>query len=88
MKQLFRAADAYIAGCNWQDLALLKICLYSMGLLAGLCIPFRSKKTVGLLAAVAVVLTYIPLMSRFLPYLAEVRGFGLGGDRAGSVEIY
>ena len=87
MKQLFRAADAYIASCNWQDLALLKICLYSMGLLAGLCIPFRSKKTVGLLAALAVVLTYIPLMTRFLPYL-EGGALSLRRSRPGSVDIY
>ena len=71
MKREFQAADAYNQSFHWQDMALLKVCLYSIGVLVGLSIPFRSKKLVGMISLLAVVLTYIPLIARFLPFLYE-----------------
>ena len=43
MKKLFEIADRYVAESNWRVLALLKFCLFAMGLMAGtLCL--RAKK--------------------------------------------
>ena len=34
MKKLFDAADRYLKIADWKDMALLKFCLFSMGVLA------------------------------------------------------
>lgn len=65
MKKLFEYADAYVARSDWKDLAMLKICLFSIGLIAGVFIPGRHKKAVVTGAAVVFFITYIPLMAKF-----------------------
>lgn len=62
---LFRAADRYCKESNWKGLALLKTCLFSMGIIAGILIPREKKKTVAGLSAVAFLATYLPLMQKF-----------------------
>lgn len=39
MKNLFAIADVYIRQSDWRDLALIKFCLFSMGVLAGVLVP-------------------------------------------------
>ena len=34
MKRLFAAADKFIQASDWKDIAILKVCLLSLGLLA------------------------------------------------------
>ena len=53
MKNLFAIADEYLRQSDWRDLALIKFCLFSMGVLA------------GVLAAATFVVTYLPLMAKF-----------------------
>ena len=66
MKKVTEKADRCVKKCNWKDLALLKLCLCSAGLMAGLCIP-KEKKKGPLLAAGGIFLTtYIVLASKFL----------------------
>lgn len=72
MRKLFESANRYAADSNWQILSLLKICLFSAGILAGLAIPRRRRKGAALAAVLAFAATYIPLMVGFLPYLAEI----------------
>ena len=35
MKDWFHYADAYIKECDWKDMALIKICLFSLGVFIG-----------------------------------------------------
>lgn len=65
-KKLFFAADAYVAQCNWRDLALVKFCLAAIGLMAGLFVPQKAKKPVFLGALIVFVATYLPLMAKFV----------------------
>ena len=69
MKRIFASADEFIRESTWKDLAVLKFCLLSLGLLAGTWIAERRKKCVRIAASVVFVLTYIPLMAKYLRIL-------------------
>lgn len=71
MKKLFGYAEKYIAGSNWKDLAMLKFCLFAMGILAGMRIPERNRKQAGWIAAAVFTATYIPLMAKFFSVIRE-----------------
>lgn len=71
MKRVFASADGFIRKSNWKDLAILKFCLLSLGLLAGMQIAERRKKSVGIAASMVFILTYIPLMSKYLRIFLE-----------------
>ena len=62
-------ADAYAAHSTWKDFALVKMCLFAMGLLMGMSLPKAAKRWCACLASVAFVATWVVLMLRFLPYL-------------------
>ena len=66
MRELFRYANAYIQKLYWEDFALLKICLLALGVLFGLSLPKHIRRPVGLVAVVLFVLTYVPVMGKFL----------------------
>lgn len=42
--KLFKIADQYCKESTWKTLALVKFCLFSMGLMAGMKIPEEKKK--------------------------------------------
>lgn len=63
---LTNRADAYAAHSTWKDFALVKMCMFAMGLLMGMSLP---KRWCACLASVAFVATWVVLMLRFLPYL-------------------
>lgn len=65
MNRLFVYAEKYIAKSDWKDLAMLKFCLFAMGVLAGMRIPEKNRKQAGWIAAAVFVATYIPLMAKF-----------------------
>lgn len=71
MKKLFCYADRYIEKSDWKDLAMIKFCLFSMGILAGMRIPGKNKKQAGWIAAAVFVATYIPLMAKFFSVIME-----------------
>ncbi|MBM6926281.1 permease of phosphate ABC transporter [Pseudoflavonifractor phocaeensis] len=71
MKKLLSAADACIAQMNWRDMALVKLCLCAAGVMLGLAAPKRVRKWVAFGAMAVFVTTYLPLMCRFMPSLAE-----------------
>ena len=73
MKRLFRSAVLYLSECTWKDLAAIKFCLFSLGLLAGLGVSARRKKPAAILAVLVFLATYIPLMGKFLPILLYCR---------------
>ena len=65
MKQLFALANAYIGSRDWKMLALVKFCLASLGLLLGLNVPARHRKTVFWGALAVFLSTWLPLMADF-----------------------
>ncbi len=71
MKRLFASADEFLRESGWRDLALVKLCLFSMGLLAGLQVTERRRKRVRIAASAVFLLTYVPLMAKFLGILTE-----------------
>lgn len=73
MKQLFASADAFLRESDWRDLALVKFCLFSIGLLAGLQVTERHRQSVRIAALAVFLLTYIPLMTKFLRILIGKR---------------
>lgn len=44
MKCLFGYADRYIQKSSWKDMALLKFCLFSMGILIGMQLPEKARE--------------------------------------------
>jgi len=72
MEKLFHVAEEYIKGMKWQDMALLKICLCAAGIIIGITAPKRWRKGLLVLAAAAFVITYIPLMAKFVPAMRNL----------------
>ena len=48
MKKLFDAANRYIETSDWKIIAVLKFCLISLGMMIGMTIDKKDKKTVFL----------------------------------------
>jgi len=71
LEKLFAAAERWLKTSSWKDLALVKFCLFAIGVLAGLSVKGQHKKTTAALAAVLFLATYLPLMARFVPLLRE-----------------
>ena len=64
MVKLFDFGNRYARESTWKDFALVKFCLFSMGLAAGTQIPEKHKKKAIGAAACVFAATYIPLMSK------------------------
>lgn len=71
MKCLFSYADKYLEKSSWKDLALIKLCLFAMGIMAGIRIPEKNKRAVSWAAYFVFLVTYLPLMSKFLRIVTE-----------------
>ena len=71
MKKLFEAANRYVETSDWKTIAVLKICLLSLGLMIGMLIKPNHKKKVFLGALGVFLITYIPLMGKLFRILAE-----------------
>lgn len=74
MKKLLDLGNRYAAKSSWKDFALVKFCLFSMGLIAGARLPDKYKrKAVGTAACVCFA-TYIPLMSKVFRIALDKKG--------------
>lgn len=71
MKELLNYANTYIRKMNISDFAMLKVCVFSLGLLAGFAVPKRHKKKAAGIAATAFAFTYAPLMTKLLVTVLE-----------------
>ncbi len=69
MKKLMGWADGYLQECTWKDMALIKFCLGSLGVLIGLQIPKKRKKTAAWTAGVIFVFTYVAVMGKFISFV-------------------
>ena len=63
--KLFDVADRYCKESSWKTLALLKFCLFSIGLMAGMQVPKEKRKAVYGAGMAVFLVTYIPLMAKF-----------------------
>ena len=71
MNKLFDYAQRYIKGMSVRDMAALKFCLCAVGTMIGLAVPKKRKKPALIMAAGVFLVTYIPLMAKFLGGLAK-----------------
>lgn len=71
MKRLFDYADQYVQQSDWKDFALVKFCLFSMGILAGMYIPKKKKEYVQIVSITVFLATYIPLMAKFFKIVKD-----------------
>lgn len=65
MKRLTDYAGDYLQTADWKILALLKTCLFAVGLGIGCLVPEKRRKPVFLASLGVYLLTYLPLMARF-----------------------
>ena len=80
MRNWLEAIDLYLKDCGWKDLTLLKFCVCAVGVLIGLAMPWKKKWAVAWIASLVFVMTYVPLMGKFLPYVL--------GDKIAIEDIY
>ena len=73
MKKLFDTANRYIVSSDWKTIAVLKLCLISLGMMIGIAIDKKDRKPVFLGALGVFAATYIPLMVKFFK-LFTVKG--------------
>ena len=64
MLKLFEIGNAYVKQSDWKDLALVKACLFSMGILTAL---HKARKW----ARRVFIITYVPLMKKFFQVAKE-----------------
>ena len=69
MNKLVRAAELWLKTGSWRDLAVLKICLLSLGMLLGLPAPGRKTRPAAWAASAVFAASYVPLMGSFLTRL-------------------
>ncbi len=71
MKCYLQCADRYIKKMGVCDLALLKGCLMSLGMLTGLSVALPFRRKARNCATLLFVMTYVPLMTGFFQHIRE-----------------
>lgn len=71
MKKCLGLAEEYIKGMSIWDMAFLKICLYTAGLLMGMAVPKKHGREVAFVATGTFVVTYLMVMLPFLKLIEE-----------------
>lgn len=71
--KLFEIANKYCKESDWKILAMVKFCLFSMGIMVGVLLPDRFRNVVLIIFGVIFIVTYIPLMSKFFKLWKEER---------------
>ena len=72
MNQLFELGNRYAVKSDWRDFALTKLCLFSLGVIAGTCIDPQKKKSARIMAVGAFGATYIILMKKVYEIVKEM----------------
>ncbi len=73
MKNLFSYGDDFIKQSDWKDISLLKLCLFSLGLLFGIKLPYKARKPAAAAATTIFVATYIPLMFKLFRVFTKTK---------------
>ncbi|MBR2727632.1 MAG: hypothetical protein IKD71_07055 [Solobacterium sp.] len=61
-RKLLDFGNDYARKSTWKDFALVKLCLFSMGLAVGTAVPKKHRKKAIAASGAVFALTYIPLM--------------------------
>lgn len=69
--KLFEKANDFCRESDWTVFALVKICLFSIGAVVGLSLPRKNKPVFYGIFGATFLLTYIPLMYRFIRSLTK-----------------
>lgn len=72
MNQFLELGNRYAKKSTWVDFALVKFCLCAIGLLVGIHVKAKDKKSVGMVAAFVFLATYIPLMGKIFGIIEEM----------------
>ena len=71
MKKLLAFGDRYAKQSTWKDFALVKLCLFSMGLVVGTLVSEQYKRAVIIVAICVFAVTYIPLIVKMIRVARE-----------------
>ena len=71
MKNLLAFGDRYAKQSTWKDFALVKLCLFSMGLVVGTLVSEQYKRAVIIVAICVFAATYIPLIVKMIRVARE-----------------
>lgn len=71
MKCLLNYADRYLQKSDWKDIAMIKCCLFSFGILAGTYIPKKKKECTRKIALISFAVTYVSLMAKFFKVITD-----------------
>ncbi|MBC5736738.1 MULTISPECIES: permease of phosphate ABC transporter [Oscillospiraceae] len=66
MKQLIAAGNLFLKKMDLTDMALVKLCTGSLGVLLGLRAARKHRKGAGFAAGVMFVLTLLPLLAKWI----------------------
>ena len=72
MEKLFELTDRYMERSDWTDLALIKFCLCSMGIIIGMNIPKKKSEKVAVFSCGVFISTYIVLMAKVVSIAKEM----------------
>lgn len=71
MKKLLGYADKYMKQSSWKDLAMIKFCLGSMGVMIGTSLPEKHRKPAIWIAGGVFAATYLPLMAKLFRIVTD-----------------
>ena len=66
INKLLNIGNRYAKESTWVDFALLKFCIFPLGVIAGTMVPKRKKKKARLASAGLFAVTYVPLMLKLV----------------------
>ena len=64
-KVLIQIADDFIKEMHVTDMAVLKFCLMSLGIIVGICLPKKWKRPALFTALFVFIVTYLPLVMKW-----------------------
>lgn len=73
MKKILDIAQRYLERSDWKTISVLKLCLFSMGVLCGMQICEKHKKPARYVAGGVFLVTYIPLVLKLVGVIRELR---------------
>ena len=77
MTKLFDKANEYLKSCNWRDMALLKFCLFSMGVLVGTHISCKNKKVANIISGIVFINNTFLYMQKIINKIRILNYVGL-----------
>lgn len=72
VEKFLESANEYLKQSDWKDLAMIKFCLFAIGIIVGLSIPKEKRKLPLLLATLVFIVTYIPLMIKYMSIAVDM----------------